>query len=117
MKYSTIVSTTHSIASATTTEWGDEMLSIVQFLAIPFALVLTALELVVDFFDRPLQTLGMLSPPQRRIAITAPVVTPQSTKLPTPKTQQASTPMSPVRHRTTRKRRLSALSEIQSLTA
>lgn len=117
MKYSTIVSTTHNIAAATTTEWGNEMHSIVQFLAILFALVLTALELVVDFFERPLQTLGMLSPPPHQLAIAAPVKAPQPTKLPTPKSQQEPTPTAPVRHRTTRKRKLSALSEIQSLTA
>lgn len=114
MKYSNIVSTTHTITSATTTQWGNEMHNIVKFLAYPYALVLTVLELVVDFFDHPMQTLGMLASPPRRLAVVAPVPTDTPTQLPTPKSQQEPTPVAPVRRRATRKR---GLSEIRDLTA
>ena len=90
------------------------MHSIVKFLALPYALVLTVLELVVDFFDHPMQTLGMLAPPPRRMAVATPIPTNIPTKLPTPRTQQEPTPVAPLRRRTTRKR---GLSEIRSLTA
>ena len=106
MKYQDIIATTHNIASASTTQWGNEMQSIVKFIAIPVALVLTTLELVVDFFDRPLQTIGMLNPPVNPKAETIPV-----TPTPTPERIRV---MEPVRHRITRKR---GLAEIRSLTA
>ena len=114
MKYQTIIATTHNIASASTTQWGSELESIVRFFAVPFALVLTALQLVVDFFERPLQTLGMLAPPVRPVAEPIPLHPDVPTHLPTPKAVQLPVATPPVRRRATRKR---GLSEIRSLTA
>ena len=114
MKYQTLLATTHNIASASTTQWGNEMQSIVKFLAIPYALVLTVLALVVDFTERPLQTIGMLTPPVRPVAEPIPLTQDVPTHLPTPKAVQLPVSTPQVRRRTTRKR---GLAEIHSLTA